>query len=72
MTLIAIYNTDKKMIGRCDARCYNAKGEDCSCPCNGLNHGMGFDVARANTEEHGERLAHEYEAQHPEVKVVIK
>ena len=73
MTLIAIYNTDKKMIGRCDARCYNAKGEDCSCVCClGINHGKGYDEARKNTSEQGERLAREYEVSHPEARVVIK
>jgi alpha-galactosidase/6-phospho-beta-glucosidase family protein len=72
MTLIAVYNTDKKMIGRCDARCYGAKGEDCKCVCSGINHGKGYDEARANTNEHGDRLAREYESQHPEVKVEVK
>ncbi len=71
MTLIAIYKEDK-CAGRCDARCYNAKGEDCHCVCQGMNHGKGFDEARANTNGHGERLAKEYEASHPEVKVVVK
>jgi len=27
---------------KCDARCLNAKGPDCSCSCNGANHGMGL------------------------------
>lgn len=26
---------------KCDSRCINAKGPDCSCMCNGANHGVG-------------------------------
>lgn len=26
----------------CDARCMNAKGSDCTCSCNGENHGKSF------------------------------
>ena len=26
---------------KCDARCRNAKGYECHCPCGGLGHGMG-------------------------------
>jgi hypothetical protein len=71
MTLIAIYKEDK-CVGRCDARCYNAKGEDCHCICQGTNHGKGFDIARANTDANGQKLADEYVKDNPDkvVKVV--
>lgn len=31
------YSPDHK----CDARCLNAKGHDCTCSCGGMNHGRG-------------------------------
>lgn len=49
-TLIAAYNSDG-CIGRCDARCHNAKGAKCTCICGGKNHGVGLDQARVNTGE---------------------
>lgn len=27
---------------KCDARCMNAKGNNCECACGGANHGKGF------------------------------
>lgn len=34
------YSEDHK----CDARCLNAKGHDCTCSCGGLNHGRGYAI----------------------------
>lgn len=34
---------------RCDARCYNAKNEKCTCCCGGRNHGKGFVEAFKTT-----------------------
>ena len=70
MTLIAIYK-DEKCVGRCDARCYNAKGEDCHCICKGSNHGKGYDEARANTNANGEKLANEFMLENPEKRVKV-
>jgi hypothetical protein len=47
-TLIAHYTRDR-CIGRCDARCYNAKGNHCHCICGGFNHGVGRNEAAART-----------------------
>lgn len=33
-----IYSTTEQ----CDTRCQNARGDDCTCSCLGLNHGHGF------------------------------
>lgn len=46
------YSPDHK----CDARCLNAKGHNCTCSCGGANHGAGHAVtvvtaAQAPTEE---------------------
>ena len=38
MTLITRGSSSAKR-GRCDARCYDAKGSLCVCCCGGLNHG---------------------------------
>lgn len=37
--------------GRCDAKCYDARHEVCSCVCGGLNHGAGIERAKENTKE---------------------
>jgi hypothetical protein len=29
---------------KCDSRCLNAKGNDCTCSCGGMNHGRGYAV----------------------------
>lgn len=29
---------------KCDSRCLNAKGHDCTCSCGGANHGRGYAV----------------------------
>lgn len=48
-TLIAIYNNDG-LVGRCDSRCYNARGPRCTCICGGVNHGVGLNRAVENTQ----------------------
>jgi len=35
------YSKDHK----CDSRCLNAKGHDCTCACGGMNHGRGHAIA---------------------------
>lgn len=40
------FNKDHK----CDSRCLNAKGHDCTCACGGANHGRGY--AAAEVVEH--------------------
>jgi hypothetical protein len=36
---------------KCDARCLNAKGNDCTCSCGGANHGRGHAVTVVNAAE---------------------
>jgi hypothetical protein len=46
------YSPDHK----CDARCLNAKGHNCTCSCGGANHGRGHAVkvtAASEISEHG-------------------
>lgn len=45
------------VLGQCDKQCYSAKGKPCLCPCSGLNHGVGYAKALANTRamEFGEQ-----------------
>lgn len=38
-----------KIIGRCDARCYNSKKPECDCICRGRNHGKGLPEATGLT-----------------------
>ena len=50
-TLIVISNP-RAEIGRCNAKCYNAKTTDCDCICGGMNHGVGLYQAARNTLVH--------------------
>lgn len=38
-------------VGRCDAKCYDAKEPTCHCICGGRNHGAGKKQAVENTRE---------------------
>jgi len=46
MTLIEVRSGSGRLVGRCDARCYNARSKGCHCVCHGRNHGKGLEVAR--------------------------
>ncbi|MGD0497568.1 MAG: hypothetical protein ABSC23_03930 [Bryobacteraceae bacterium] len=61
MTLISVYDSEG-CVGSCDARCYDAKHPLCDCVCGGRNHAKGERAAIANTAEHAEQWAREYEA----------
>lgn len=63
-TLIAVYNSDG-CVGRCDARCYNAKTPECDCICGGKNHGAGLKQAAENTEQMVEGWIERFNADHP-------
>lgn len=52
-TMIALYNADR-CVGRCDARCYNAKTKTCSCICGGVNHAVGRQQAVDQTRAYFE------------------
>ena len=50
-TVLAVYNSDG-CVGRCDAKCHDAKpGAPCDCICGGANHGAGLAIAMANNRE---------------------
>lgn len=40
----------------CSAKCYNAHGHDCTCICNGANHGVGPDKAAQNVQAISQEL----------------
>lgn len=44
-TLISQHNSSGP-VGRCDARCHEARGPRCTCICGGRFHGKGFAQAR--------------------------
>ena len=37
------------VVGKCDARCYEARSDHCNCVCGGANHGIGLYEARQQT-----------------------
>lgn len=60
MVLIEVRGGDGELIGRCDARCYNAKEPHCECICGGRNHGAGLQKAIEQTREQAERWIEAY------------
>jgi alpha-galactosidase/6-phospho-beta-glucosidase family protein len=57
---------------RCDEKCYNATGGNCSCCCGGTNHGVGLKQAVDNTEQYGKELLENIKKKHPELKTTIE
>ena len=43
-TVYAVYD-NYGCVGRCDAKCHNAKGPECRCICGGAFHGVGSKIA---------------------------
>lgn len=60
MVLIEVRGGDGELIGRCDARCYNAKEPSCDCICGGRNHGAGLEKAAEQTRECAEAWIEAY------------
>lgn len=59
MVLIEVL-TPSGVVGRCDARCYNATRRGCDCVCGGKNHGKGLQRALANTREGAVEMVRKY------------
>lgn len=51
-TILIRKNKDGAITGRCNAKCYNAKGKKCHCVCGGVNHGMGRNEAILFSSQH--------------------
>jgi len=43
----ALTGTDSGKLKKCNARCMNAVGPACDCPCKGDNHGKSYDFTPA-------------------------
>lgn len=50
-TLITVSNSSG-IVGRCDAKCHDARFPKCDCICGGMNHGCGGERAQENTNQH--------------------
>lgn len=61
-TLIIARKADGSLLGRCDAKCYNAKGLKCTCVCGGMNHGVGLNQAIDNIHKNRALLMDSQEA----------
>jgi hypothetical protein len=64
-TLIAVYSgIDHRgrriCVGRCDAKCYLSKHDNCDCICGGKNHKKGLDRAVENTRDSAEEWLLKY------------
>jgi len=64
MILISVYNSGG-LVGRCDARCYDATSpaSACECICGGKNHGAGQSKAEDNTRQYAEQWLERYTEQ---------
>ena len=51
MILLEEKDGDGNVLGRCDARCYDAAEPRCVCICGGKNHGLGVSKAILNAAE---------------------
>lgn len=58
-TLIAVYDSNG-LVGRCDAKCYEAEHPECDCICGGANHGAGRDQAVANIRAMAQEMIDAY------------
>ena len=75
MVLVAVYRKGKdgkmKIARKCDARCYNATGDKCTCVCGGKNHKQGLEMALKITKEHFNEIQESLEEEYPgRVKIV--
>jgi len=53
MAILIEVRNGSGIVGRCDARCYDAKSPHCDCICGGANHGKGKEAATENAKKHG-------------------
>lgn len=44
-TVYAVYD-NYGLVGRCDARCHEAKKPECNCICGGAHHGVGAKITQ--------------------------
>lgn len=58
-TLIQVGNS-QGIVGRCDAKCYDATHDKCDCVCGGKNHGAGKKQAVHNTREYAKEMIKKY------------
>ena len=65
MTVLIEVRTNGTVIGRCDAKCYQAQHTQCECICGGHNHGAGLQQAKTNTHELGEKWIEQWQQEHP-------
>lgn len=52
MTALITIRMAGSVVQACDARCYGAKHEPCTCVCDGANHGVGLELAITQTRKH--------------------
>ena len=60
MAVLIEVRTSSGVVGRCDAKCYNAQHPECECICGGRNHGVGLARALESTREMAETWMVEY------------
>jgi hypothetical protein len=51
MTTLIVVGNSEGVVGRCDAKCYEAREPECDCICGGRNHGVGLQRALENTAD---------------------
>ncbi|MFI9845112.1 hypothetical protein ACIHFD_49395 [Nonomuraea sp. NPDC051941] len=66
-TLLAVFGPGGR-VQRCDAGCYNARGKDCDCICEGGNHGRGLQYALVLSREQYQRWIARAREKDPEIE----
>ena len=72
MSTLMSFKTSGGDSGRCDSRCYDAKGPICNCCCMGMNHGVGLQKAHENTNRVGQEWMKKFNEEHPDHKLIIE
>ena len=70
-TLIEVRNNNG-VIGRCDAKCYEAHEPECNCVCGGRNRGAGLNKEISNTRDMAIEQIKENCPEHAKVELVKK
>jgi hypothetical protein len=51
VTVLQVWDNERRRWRACDARCYDGKGKRCRCVCGGANHGKGLEEVVEGLDE---------------------
>ena len=71
MTALLIVYRGRDVVRMCDAACYDADHDRCTCVCSGTNHRAGYERALVNARQLAEEWADRARRQDPGVDVQL-